>query len=307
MEEFKTWLTTSYDKIQEYDKEYSDIFCIPRSIKTTTIKPSGTVSIIAGASAGMHFPISNYLIRRVTLSKNSPYVSKIRNAGYKIEPLVNDPVNSVSVQIPVCIGENVRCQKDVSMWEQLSLAAFLQKYFVDNQVSATITFDKELEGPQIPHAMNYFQYQLKGISFCPSTETSKKYKLVGKMHDEHIKAMCENEFLPNGLIKCEYNSTEDNTYIEFGSNISHDVIEQTLNNLRIKGSYQIDSRRVTPYPQMPLEGITKQEYENLIKHLRPVDWNIETYTQEEPSRQGLAPKSSIPNELSYCDSEHCLL
>jgi hypothetical protein len=53
------------------------------------------------------------------------------------------------------------------MWEQLCLAAFMQRHWADNQVSATVTFDPEKEGPQIAHALQYFQYQLKGISFLP--------------------------------------------------------------------------------------------------------------------------------------------
>ena len=39
------------------------------------------------------------------------------------------------VSIPVDAGEGVRTLAEVSMWEQLSLAAFLQKYWADNQVS----------------------------------------------------------------------------------------------------------------------------------------------------------------------------
>ena len=56
------------------------------------------------------------------------------------------------------------------MWEQMSLAAFMQKYWADNQVSCTVTFDPETEGKQISYALNYFQYQLKGISFLPKME-----------------------------------------------------------------------------------------------------------------------------------------
>jgi hypothetical protein len=53
------------------------------------------------------------------------------------------------------------------MWEQFSLAAFLQRHWADNQVSCTITFDPEKEGPQIARALDVFQYQLKGVSLLP--------------------------------------------------------------------------------------------------------------------------------------------
>ena len=31
-------------------------------------------------------------------------------------------------------------------------------------------FDPETEGAQLEHALNYFQYQLKGVSFLPRTK-----------------------------------------------------------------------------------------------------------------------------------------
>ena len=43
------------------------------------------------------------------------------------------------------------------MWEQLSIAAFMQRNWADNQVSCTVTFDPEKEGPQIANALNFFQ------------------------------------------------------------------------------------------------------------------------------------------------------
>ena len=61
LKELKEWCNTGFEYIQECDKEFSELFCIPRSIKTTTIKPSGTVSLIAGATPGMHWPISGFL------------------------------------------------------------------------------------------------------------------------------------------------------------------------------------------------------------------------------------------------------
>lgn len=37
-------------------------------------------------------------------------------------------------------------------------------------MSATITFDPVHEGPQLTHALDYFQYQLKGVSFLPRSD-----------------------------------------------------------------------------------------------------------------------------------------
>jgi len=87
-------------------------------------------------------------------------------SGYPIEPAIGQEGTAV-VSIPIDAGEGIRTVEQVSMWEQLSLASFLQKYWADNQVSCTVTFDPETEGKEIKNALNYFQYQLKGISFLP--------------------------------------------------------------------------------------------------------------------------------------------
>ncbi len=51
----------------------------------TSIKPSGTVSLLAGATPGVHFPHSKYYTRRVRLGKHSNLVKPMLEAGYHIE------------------------------------------------------------------------------------------------------------------------------------------------------------------------------------------------------------------------------
>jgi ribonucleoside-triphosphate reductase len=118
------------------------------------------------ATPGMHYPESRYCIRRVRISKHSELITPLTDIGYTVEQDVVEP-NSVVVEIPIDHGEGVRGLSEVCMWEQLSLAAFLQRYWSDNQVSSTITLDPQTEGPHLEHALEYFQYQLKGISFLP--------------------------------------------------------------------------------------------------------------------------------------------
>eukprot|EP00818_Percolomonas_sp_WS_P004886 CAMPEP_0117441486 /NCGR_PEP_ID=MMETSP0759-20121206/3660_1 /TAXON_ID=63605 /ORGANISM="Percolomonas cosmopolitus, Strain WS" /LENGTH=728 /DNA_ID=CAMNT_0005233343 /DNA_START=772 /DNA_END=2955 /DNA_ORIENTATION=- len=167
IEELRRWCNTGYHAIQEHDRSFSDWLAIPRSIKTTSVKPSGTVSLLAGATPGLHYPESRHYIRRLRMGKSSSLLPPLIEAGYKVEVSVDDPENTMVVEFPVKLGDNIRTASELSMWEQLSLAAFMQKYWADNQVSCTVTFDPEKESTQIEHALDYFQYQLKGISFLP--------------------------------------------------------------------------------------------------------------------------------------------
>ena len=125
----RDWLKEGYGIIQEHDKKYSDWLAIPRSIKTTSVKPSGTVSLLAGATPGLHYPESRFYIRRMRLSKHSELLGPLSKAGYKIEAAFGSEDSTVVVEVPVDVGENVRTLKEVSMWEQLSLAAFMQRHW----------------------------------------------------------------------------------------------------------------------------------------------------------------------------------
>jgi len=181
LDELRVWLTTGYDTLRRWDDIYSEWFCVPRSIKITSVKPSGTVSILAGSTPGMHFPVETCFVRRVRFSDTDPLLGPIRDAGYPVLDVPSEP-NTVVVEIPVQVKGCTRTARDVPMYEQLSLCAFLQRYWADNQVSCTVSFNPVTEGPHLARAIELFQYQLKGVSFFPRRE------IVGY------------EFLPNEAI-----------------------------------------------------------------------------------------------------------
>ena len=51
---------------------------VPSSIKTTSVKPSGTVSLLAGATPGVHYPESRFYIRRMRLSNQSELLEPLQ-------------------------------------------------------------------------------------------------------------------------------------------------------------------------------------------------------------------------------------
>ncbi|GAB4317295.1 MAG: ribonucleoside-triphosphate reductase, adenosylcobalamin-dependent [Promethearchaeota archaeon] len=159
------WCKRGYEFLRKLDEEYSAWLCIPRSIKLTTVKPSGTVSLLPGVTPGIHYPHSEYYIRRVRIARNSTLLPLLRKAGYKVE---DDEYNerSVVVEFPVHERHFQRGKSEVSMWEQLENAAAYQRYWSDNQVSITVTFTKE-EAKHIKYALELFEDKLKGVSFLP--------------------------------------------------------------------------------------------------------------------------------------------
>ena len=182
---FKEWLNNGYNVIQEWDKVYSDWFAVPKSIKTTSVKPSGTVSLLAGATPGLHYPESRFYIRRIRLSKHSELLEPLKKAGYKTEPAFGSEDTTMVVEVPVDVGEGIRTAAELSIWEQFSLAAFLQRHWADNQVSCTVTFNPETEAEQIAPCLNYYQYHLKGISLLPRHDYGAYQQMPYEAIDEN--------------------------------------------------------------------------------------------------------------------------
>lgn len=79
-----------YEVIKKYDRVYSRWLGIPRSIRMSTVKPSGTVSILAGALPGVHYAHSEFYFRTVRCAASSPLLLPLIKANYRIEYSVTD-------------------------------------------------------------------------------------------------------------------------------------------------------------------------------------------------------------------------
>ena len=172
--EYLRWCDQGYDYIQELDGIYSDWLCIPRSIKTTSVKPSGTVSLLAGATPGIHHAHSEWYLRHVRVANTSPLVQACRDAQY---PVNKDPYapDTAVIGFPVHEKNFDRPKVDVGIWEQFENAAALQRHWADNQVSCTIHFQPH-ERAEVKRCLEVFETQLKGISLLPLGEDDHGYK-----------------------------------------------------------------------------------------------------------------------------------
>lgn len=206
--EFFDSVDDGYERIQELDKKYSDWLCVPRSKKTTSVKPSGTVSLLNGASSGVHFPESEYYIRNVRVQGTSDLIKACEKAGYDIEEdKYSDDTYVISFPVKV---ENFSYSKDdISMWEQLEIVAQIQHYWSDNQVSATVTFDPDTITPdEIKRALELYETRLKSISFLPKKDHGYEQAPQIKIGEEEYEELNEQ----TGRIK--YSDIEGNVHEE---------------------------------------------------------------------------------------------
>lgn len=168
-EEQRSWLPTTYEALRKFDEEYSEEHGFPISIKLTTVKPSGTLSLLPGVTAGAHPAYAQYLIRRIRISSSSPLVKRIRDSGIPVEFVKNldgtEDRTTVVAEFPFSYPEGTTLAPDMSAIDQLEVVRRLQREWSDNSVSCTIYYNPE-ELPDIREYLSkYYNDNFKSLSF----------------------------------------------------------------------------------------------------------------------------------------------
>jgi ribonucleotide reductase alpha subunit len=165
----KSWLPKVYNYLREYDKKYSKKHGFPESIKLTTVKPSGTLSLLSGVTPGAHPGFSHFFIRRIRMASNIPLVDVCKANGYPVEYVRNydgtEDKGTVVVEFPCRFPKNTRVASQVTAIDQLETIKELQKNWSDNSVSVTIYYKpEELEDIKKWLNENYNE-GIKSVSF----------------------------------------------------------------------------------------------------------------------------------------------
>jgi ribonucleotide reductase alpha subunit len=163
------WLDTCYKELRKFDKEWSKERGWNRSIKLTTIKPSGTLSLLAGSTPGVHPAYSKYYTRRIRMSSNDVLVSYCRDLGYHIEYAVNfdgsENHDTVVVEFPCETPDGALFADDMGVVQQLEMVKKLQEVWSDNAVSVTAYYsENELQILKQWLSDNY-ETGIKSVSF----------------------------------------------------------------------------------------------------------------------------------------------
>jgi len=237
------FLDELYKDVKEANNQQALELDANPSIKVTTVKPSGTVSLLMGASPGMHYHWAPYMIRRIRMASNAPLIPILMECGYSIEAAIvgynaegkpNYDTSTLVVEFPVkaptADSEHFQSAGDVPLREQAALQALLATYWSDNAVSATLSFR---------------QAQQKPVTLADGTQLLDKF----------------------GALVYEADKAQENEVIE--------EITDLLN--RYKGT--IKSTSLLPYatgtyPQMPYEEIDKERYDKMVSRLKAKPWEV---------------------------------
>lgn len=213
------------------------------SIKVSTVKPSGTVSLLMGVSPGQHFHWAPYMIRRVRIAADAPLTPILFECGYKIEPAIvgfnadgtnkydmNTYVVEFPVKAPTADHANFQSAGSVPLREQAALQALLATYWSDNAVSATLSFKKPAPKP---------------VYFEDGTAMLDKF----------------------GQPELKVDGREENAIIEEIT----DILD------RYKGTIKSTSllpHATDTYPQMPYEEIDEARYHGMVAKITAKPWEL---------------------------------
>lgn len=168
-EEQLSWLRPGYEFLDALDKEFSEASGLPRSVRLTTVQPSGTLSLLPGVTPGVHPAYARHYIRRVRFSSADPLVDACRKRGYRVVPEIlidgREDHTKWVVEFPCKSPENAVLAADMTAIDQLEWVKKLQADWADNAVSVTVYYRKE-ELPAIKEwlAANYDK-NIKSVSF----------------------------------------------------------------------------------------------------------------------------------------------
>jgi ribonucleoside-triphosphate reductase (thioredoxin) len=169
-----SWLDDCYDYLRDVDVRYSTMHGMPKSIKLTTIKPSGTLSLLPGVTPGIHPAFAKYMYRRVRIDSENALVQICRDHGYPVEYQKNqdgtEEFNTVVVTFPFSYPEGTIVAADMNAISQLDSIRRLQTEWSDNSVSCTIYYKLE-EIPEIKEYLyKHYKNSFKSLSFLLHSE-----------------------------------------------------------------------------------------------------------------------------------------
>ncbi|MFT7824776.1 MAG: fused protease/ribonucleoside-triphosphate reductase [Sulfurimonas sp.] len=200
-------LRKGYQLVASINRELAAKAGIPASVRVTTVKPSGTISQLAGVSSGMHFPTFQYAIRRMRVGNTSPICKVLKTADVPYEKDLYSK-NTTVFEFPINQGKT-REASSVSAWEQFSLLAMLQREWSDNMVSCTVYFDPQTEAAQIEHMLAQFAPLIKSVSMLPHSQKGayRQMPYEGITREEYRKRLAE-------LPKIDWDSFQSSDGIE---------------------------------------------------------------------------------------------
>lgn len=189
-------LNETAQEVKRVNLETSSIIGIQFAARCTTIKPSGTSSLVLGTSSGIHAWHHDYYIRRVRIGKNEALYEYLRITHPEL--LEDDLLNSK--QAIICVPQKAPAGSILRTESTLALLERIKKFNSEwvrngfrrgsnaNNVSATVSIPDE-DWPQVGEWMWLNKASYNGLSVLPFDTGNYKQAPFEDISEEHFKEL----------------------------------------------------------------------------------------------------------------------
>lgn len=249
-----------YNIVRKTNKVLNAEAGVPPAIRVTTVKPGGTIPKLAGKTAGIGHPTFNHTLRRTRVASDSPVAKLLIEANVPHHPDQYDP-KTLIFEFPILQGP-ARPADQVSLWEQAANLMVLQAHWADNAVSNTLYFKPK---------WCLFKSVPKGEPFDEWLEDNTK---LDYNEIVQLERMLVNKIKESNGWKVDADGHTINVY-QFDPNHEEDEIEFVISSFisKFKSFSLLPHSPKGAYVDMPEEGITEEEYEELLSKISPIDWS----------------------------------
>lgn len=163
------WLSPVYERLVEFDKQFSAENELPTSVRLTTVQPSGTLSLLPGVTPGIHPAFAPFYVRRVRFGAADPLVDACRKRGYPVIPDIGidgrEDHTKWVVEFPCKSPEGAVLAEDMTAVEQLEWVKHVQTHWADNAVSVTVYYRPEEIAEIKSWLAEFYDNSIKSVSF----------------------------------------------------------------------------------------------------------------------------------------------
>jgi len=146
-EEQISWLDHTYKHLEEFDAQWSKEHALPKSVRLTTVQPSGTLSLLPGVTPGIHPAYARFYTRRVRFGSSDPLVEACRKRGYKVQWDIGldgrEDHTRYVVDFPCKSPDGAILAAEMTAVQQLEWVKKMQAAWADNAVSVTVYYRLE--------------------------------------------------------------------------------------------------------------------------------------------------------------------